>query len=81
VDVRTCLHSLTIISLSNSCVSYSCLLDSIEFHRLLYIFYPTRSSIDKQEAQTRKITIKACKTRIGSQSILDGLALEGVTGC
>jgi hypothetical protein len=80
VGVRTCLHSLMIISSSNSCVSCSCLLDSIEFHRVLHVFYPTWSSVNKQDAQTRKITIKACKTRIGNQSILNGCKVQMARG-
>jgi len=74
VGVRTCLHLLTIISSSNSCVSYSYLLDSIGFS---HISYPTRSSVDKQENTNKEITSKACKTSIGNQSILDGLVLLG----
>jgi hypothetical protein len=46
VGVRICLHSLTIVSSSDSCVTYSCLMDSIGFS---HVFYPMRSSVDTQE--------------------------------
>jgi hypothetical protein len=62
VGVRTCLRSLSIISLFRDPDSYEVLSGSLR------IFYHTQSSIDRQEIQTRKITSKACKTSIGNQS-------------
>ena len=72
MGVRTCLHSQTITSSSDSYTSCSCLMGFIGFS---HVFYPTQSSADKQEHANKEIASKACKTSIGNQSILDGLVL------
>ena len=74
MGVRTCLHSLTIISFSNSYV-------------LIPVFWTPSGSLTSailrglaltnKRTQTRKIIGKACKTSIGNETILDGLVLSG----
>jgi hypothetical protein len=69
VGVRTCLHLLTIITLSDPYVSCSCLLDSIGFRRVLSTSSILRGlASTSNKTQTRKITGKTCKTSIANQS-------------